>query len=589
LAYQAVEETEKAVAVVETIENAQLESGAIPAASKDGLTTGFYLSTSDGSPWLYYQRGHVGATAWYLFAKLEINPYWIGADTSSAEISLNHNRLNFGYIIGGTIPGTQTVTVSNTGSGTLNWYIASNSDWLSCSPDSGMNTGLLTVTADPTGLGPGNYNGTLTVTAPNASNSPRAISSNLIVKLPGAKEYPFGSFDTPIDGSTVTSSIPVTGWALDDTGVDSVKIYRKQGDKLVNIGDAVLVEGARPDIAAAYPDYPYNTKAGWGYMMLTNFLPNGGNGTFVLHAIAADGMGYTTTLGTKTIYCDNQNAVKPFGAIDTPTQGGTASGSSFINWGWALTPQPNSIPIDGSTINVIVDGVNIGHPNYNVPRADIASLFPSYANSSGAAGYFYLDTTAFSNGVHTIQWVVTDSAGNTDGIGSRYFDIFNSSSSLNKKKTNVKRFYSHTKEFPGIPVDYIKSVRVKSGDNRNCMPKEVYPDDKGIIHIEIEELEKLEIHFFDTGRANKTASGRPILNISPLPTGSAVDAVRGVFYWQLGPGFIGNYRFLIIERLPDQGMKKQYLHVRIVPKFSRSGKELTTKHTKIHEKNKKFF
>jgi hypothetical protein len=46
-----------------------------------------------------------------------------------------------------------------------------------------------------------------------------------------------------------------------------------------------------------------------------------------------------------------------FGAIDTPLQGGTASGSDFVNFGWVLTPLPNTIPKDGSTINVWVDGV----------------------------------------------------------------------------------------------------------------------------------------------------------------------------------------------------------------------------------------
>jgi hypothetical protein len=165
-------------------------------------------------------------------------------------------------------------------------------------------------------------------------------------------------------------------------------------------------------------------------MLLTNFLPNGGNGTFTLTAVAEDGVGNEVILGTKTIICDNANAVKPFGAIDTPTQGGTASGSSFINWGWVLTPQPNSIPIDGSTINVYVDGVNLGHPVYNIYRQDIATLFPGYANSNGAVGYFYLDTTSYENGVHTIQWTATDNDGNTDGIGSRYFTIQNTGTDL---------------------------------------------------------------------------------------------------------------------------------------------------------------
>jgi uncharacterized protein (TIGR01370 family) len=238
---------------------------------------------------------------------------------------------------------------------------------------------------------------------------------------------PFGNFDTPLNGAAVSSSIAVTGWALDERALESVKIYREQGGNLFYIGDAVFVEGARPDIQQAYPGYPNNNKAGWGYMLLTNFLPGGGNGTFTLHAVARDNGGHGVTLGTATITCDNEHAVKPFGAIDTPVQGGIASGNKYVNFGWALTPRPNSIAIDGSTIDVRVDGVKVGHPVYNLYRSDIASLFPGYANSQGAVGYFILDTTAYSNGVHTIQWTVRDSAGNTDGIGSRYFIIQNPS------------------------------------------------------------------------------------------------------------------------------------------------------------------
>ena len=186
---------------------------------------------------------------------------------------------------------------------------------------------------------------------------------------PSSGTSPFGSFDTPVNGSTVRSSIPVTGWALDDVGVNNVKIYRLPvgtesggANGLVYIGDANFVEGARPDVAQAYPGYPQNSRAGWGYMMLTNFLPNNGNITVTLYAIAADGDGQQTQLGQKTITCDNANAIKPFGAIDTPLQGGETSGSQFLNWAWALTPLPSAIPTDGSTIRVYVDGVFVGNP-----------------------------------------------------------------------------------------------------------------------------------------------------------------------------------------------------------------------------------
>nr|MCU0479524.1 putative Ig domain-containing protein [Chloroflexota bacterium] len=89
---------------------------------------------------------------------------------------------------------------------------------------------------------------------------------------------PFGVVDTPADGATgVEGAIGVTGWALDDTGVNRVVVSRDpvagepQGARIF-IGDGVFVSGTRPDVAAAFPSYPNATRAGWGYMLLTNML-----------------------------------------------------------------------------------------------------------------------------------------------------------------------------------------------------------------------------------------------------------------------------------------------------------------------------
>jgi hypothetical protein len=380
---------------------------------------------------------------------------------------------------------------------------------------------------------------------------------------------PFGSFATPLDGSTVRSSVPVTGWALDDGEVSSVKIYRESGGGLVYVGDAVLVEGARPDVEAAYPGYPDNSRAGWGYMMLTNFLPNGGNGTFTFHAVVTDNTGHQVTLGTKTVTCDNADAVKPFGAIDTPAQGGTASGGSFINWGWVLTPEPNSIPADGSTINVIVDGVNIGHPNYNVYRADIAGLFPGYVNSNGAVGYFYLDTTAYESGVHTIQWTAADNAGNTDGIGSRYFTIQNSSQDAKSTARNedIRRGGPLWPPISDgtIPIDYSTPARIEKGYNKNIESQIISPDEDGTITVEIKELERLEIHFFDDKKSTFAANlEHRTMNISLLPIGSTLDAAGGVFYWSPGPGFFGTYKLIFIDYSKNCLRR---VNINILPKY----------------------
>ena len=64
-----------------------------------------------------------------------------------------------------------------------------------------------------------------------------------------------------------------------------------------------------------YPGHPYNYQAGWDYTLQTHLLPEQGNGTYELHAIATDRLGQAVTLGTRTIVCDNANAVKPFGVL----------------------------------------------------------------------------------------------------------------------------------------------------------------------------------------------------------------------------------------------------------------------------------
>jgi len=46
----------------------------IVATLHDELTTGFDLPS--GGPWYYFNRLHIGATAWFIFSELGYNPYW---------------------------------------------------------------------------------------------------------------------------------------------------------------------------------------------------------------------------------------------------------------------------------------------------------------------------------------------------------------------------------------------------------------------------------------------------------------------------------------------------------------------------------
>jgi hypothetical protein len=68
-------------------------------------------------------------------------------------------------------PASQTLSISNTGGGTLSWSISDNASWLSVSPPSGTGNGVVTVSASPTGLNAGSYTAVLTVSAAGSTNS----------------------------------------------------------------------------------------------------------------------------------------------------------------------------------------------------------------------------------------------------------------------------------------------------------------------------------------------------------------------------------------------------------------------------------
>ena len=465
-----------------------------------------------------------------------------GANTSDSTsitvlgtLSVNRTRLNFGFSVT-QMTSTQTVIVSFRNGVGANWTASSNQPNITVFPASGTGNGSFQVTAN---IGTG---GTITVTAAGAPGSPQQIQVGVTSVTPTA---PFGSFDTPLNNTTgIAGNVAVTGWALDNVEVTSVGIYREpmtgeqpQANGLMFVGNASLVADARPDIQTTFPSAPWNYRAGWGYMMLTNFLP-GGNGTFNLHAIATNKAGQTADLGTHTIVVDNAHASKPFGTIDTPDQGATAAGNAYINFGWALTQVSRCIALDGSTIFVYIDGVAVGHPNYNHFRSDVAGLFPGLCNSNGAIGFYSIDTTQLANGVHTISWSVTDNAGHSDGVGSRYFTVANTGGGN-----------APVGEDPIEPAsDSSVTLRQNHAEPQTLS---VSPDRS--YTAEVEELGLIELHLGAVA-GQMLVDGRN----APLPVGSTLKG--GVFYWHAALGFLGEYP-LVFER-PDGSRIRVRLNVR---------------------------
>ncbi len=102
--------------------------------------------------------------------------------------------------------------------------------------------------------------------------------------------------------------------------------------------------------------------------------------------------------------------------------------------------------------------------------------------------------------------------------------------------------------------DRYGALRIKKGFDADIETQAVYPDEEGVIHIEIRELERVEIHL-----------PPGVVNISPLPIGSTFDPGKGIFYWQPGPGFVGVYRFVFVEKDEAGQVNRKDIIVNIAP------------------------
>ena len=431
----------------------------------------------------------------------------------------------------------------------------------------------------------------------------------------GAASGPFGQVDTPAQNAAgVQGAIGVTGWALDDIGVNKVEIFRNclggfdapncqmvLGQSVVYIGDAAFLTGARPDVAAAFPTYPDKNRAGWGYLMLTPMLPHvtnsqpyGGQGPLTIYAIASDGNGNKQVLGRTSnpgdstptaIGMTNDTIAKPFGAIDTPGQGHNVEGV-YNNFGWAITPDTNSVAGDpddiviatnGSTMTVFIDAMPVSLVAYNQCRGnvgnpppggvycndDVANVFgnatpqPPLATRTsnptkfrnldaarGAIGAYTFNTASLSNGLHTIAWSVTDSNGRNEGIGSRFFIVDNgawpSASSTSVQPSPGQTLGSSRKLERRSRVT--SGVWGRTGFDLATRWTKMHAKDDGTFTVRLSESGRLELWLGEAVEAGYVVANG---TLQGLPIGSALSGQR--FAWMPPAGYIGPYHLAFVR------------------------------------------
>ena len=279
---------------------------------------------------------------------------------------------------------------------------------------------------------------------------------------------------------------------------------------LIYIGDATFVSGARPDVEAGYPQLPAADRGGWGFMLLTNMLPDvplgqatGGNGTFRLHAYAIDAGGQAADLG-----CEDHRGEQPHRRQAVRHDRYAGPGRHRVGHRLRELRLGARAGRRDSDRRLDDDGArrrrrrSATRPTTTTGRTS-PSAFPGHANSNGAIAFFILDTTHADNGVHTISWVVTDNAGNTSGLGSRFFNVLNTSAATARQAaeraamtaavTRAGATTVSTDTVAALPVENtpIEVSRVAATDTT---PQVVMPEWSGEIRLRSREAEPIAIN-----------------------------------------------------------------------------------------------
>jgi hypothetical protein len=186
-------------------------------------------------------------------------------------------------------------------------------------------------------------------------------------------------------------------------------------------------------------------------------------------------------------------------------------------------------------------------------------------NSDGAVGYRSIDTSALSNGLHTIVWVVTDNAGETQGIGSRYFNVVNGTSFLTAAaRSGGIRALSSTAA--RRLAKNALTIWGRRGFDPEAPWRAYYGDGESRVVIRGEEIDRIELQLELSPNERYAGYVRAGGELTPLPVGSSLDAARGRFVWQPGVGFVGAYDLLFVRSVDNRPTSQVEVRIVLAPK-----------------------
>jgi hypothetical protein len=254
-----------------------------------------------------------------LLSTVRAAPVGAAASDNSQPV-LTQTQLTFATVMsGGKLYATpsQVVFLEQEGSPGMAWHADVNAAWLNVEPERGTAPSRIVVgirsALAPVVTGRETSDIVLTIgSGPGAVVRVLHVTLNVLGRN---GRRPFGFIDIPAGNFTLANEpVRLFGWALDDVAVTDVEICRDRtaeeiprsgctdASKLL-MGHATFINGARPDVVAAFPGTPRNTFSSWSFPIHPADLPRSPE-PLGIYAIVHDAEGHAPLLGTRTVTVD---------------------------------------------------------------------------------------------------------------------------------------------------------------------------------------------------------------------------------------------------------------------------------------------
>jgi hypothetical protein len=136
--------------------------------------------------WVGYNPANTNASFGYSGSNdAQLVSFNAGLPPSEPILTTAPSGMNFS-VAQGSNPALQTLSIANSGGGTLNWAATVNGStpaWLTLNPATGRSNGMVNVSVASASLGAGTYTKSITVTAAGATNSPQTVMVSLTVNV----------------------------------------------------------------------------------------------------------------------------------------------------------------------------------------------------------------------------------------------------------------------------------------------------------------------------------------------------------------------------------------------------------------------